>query len=67
MLISTITEANLEARELDAIRRVAGIECPHTKCEHCDLHAKGEVCITDLANWILAKFDYEKGVDYENN
>ena len=60
MIISTITKANLEPHELGAIRRVAEIECPHTRCEYCDLHTDEESCIIDLANWILAKFDNER-------
>lgn len=60
MLISTITKANLEPSEIRDIRRVAELECPHTRCEYCDLYADGQSCIIDLANWILAKFDDER-------
>ena len=60
MLLSTVTKATLESCELDSIRHVAEIECPHTRCENCDLHTDEEICIIDLANWILAKFDDER-------
>ena len=66
MTLSTITTAELTEHEIEAIKAVARFQCPHTKCEHCDLHVCYDMnhCIIDDAREILER----NGVrDYENN